>query len=345
MLCSLIMAGGQGTRFWPASTENKPKQFLNLIGEKTMLQLTVDRCLRLMPIDKIFICTSQNYISFVKMQIPDLPDQNIIQEPYARNTAPCVLLSSLYINNIFPETKIAVFAADAIISKEQNFYDTIKQSEVYLESNKKGILTLGIVPSYPETGYGYIKVVDGTETVLKVQKFVEKPNFEIANKYLAEGNYLWNAGMFIFNNNYLISLAKQLMKDTYDKLSNLPFGKEDYLTKLEQVYLQCERISFDYAIAERCEDMYVIKSDLDWDDVGSWKSLERYLNKDKYNNVSKGNIKYIESNNNIVFACEKDIVFYGVSDLVCIESEDKIIVTTKDNIDIIHTLKEKVNEG
>ena len=209
MLCALIMAGGKGTRFWPKSTEEKPKQFLNLIGKRTMIQETFSRIHDKISTDKIFVVTSKRYVNLVKEQLPELSIKNIIVEPEGRNTGPCILLASLYIKRIYPDTNIVVLPSDHIISNIENFNNTIQTANDYLKINNKSIITIGIKPNRPETGYGYIKCFNdktllNNMNIVKVEKFEEKPDLEKAKKYLKSGKYLWNAGMFIFNVNYML---------------------------------------------------------------------------------------------------------------------------------------------
>ncbi|MEG0592999.1 MAG: mannose-1-phosphate guanylyltransferase [Coprobacillus sp.] len=341
MLCALIMAGGRGTRFWPISTEDKPKQFLNLIEDRTMLQLTFDRCLEIMNIENIFICTSQKYVYIVKEQLPLLPVENIILEPVGRNTAPCVLLSTLYIKQVFNDTNIVVLPSDHKINNLIEYFKILKNADNYLTLNKDGIITLGIKPTYPETGYGYIKYERSNETINVVDCFVEKPDVETAEEYINQRCYLWNAGMFIFQADYMISIAEQFMLDTYHKLIELPvITSNGYYASLCEVYPTCESISFDYAIAEKCELMMVIESDIDWDDVGSWKALERYLKEDKNRNISKGEQLFINCCNNVAYT-KKKVIMKDVENVLCVESDDYIIITKKENIETIHMLKEK----
>lgn len=203
MLCGLIMAGGKGERFWPLSTDDKPKQFLNLLGNDTMIQMTVKRLEGLIPIERIFVVTAERYVGLVKEQLPNLPEENIIVEPVGRNTAPCIALSAFYINKKIENATIAVLPSDHLIKDEEKFREVLKCGYDFVNKNQDAIVTLGMKPDRPETGYGYIKRMHEVEiinnnTVNKVECFVEKPNKETAEKYLKEGTYLWNGGMFIW---------------------------------------------------------------------------------------------------------------------------------------------------
>lgn len=349
MLCALIMAGGRGTRFWPASTEEKPKQFLNLIGNQTMIQMTVNRLLPLIPIERIFICTGAKYSEIVKEQLPNLPERNIVIEPAGRNTAPCILLSTLYINQIYRDAKIAVLPSDHFINNEKEFLKILDTCSSYLNNNSRGILTLGISPNRPETGYGYIKfqaekeVLNG-RNVHKVDQFVEKPNIEKAQQYLDSGNYLWNAGMFVFKTQTMINEFITHASKIYDVLSQLPsIDDENYMNVLNTTYEKCESISVDYAIIEKSSEIYVIPSDFGWDDVGSWKALERYLDVDVNNNITKGDVLLENSHGSIVYTENKKVILYNINDLCFIQSGDYIIVGRKEDLSSVHEFRGKNN--
>ena len=201
MLTALIMAGGKGTRFWPLSTEEKPKQFLNLIGEETMIQMTVNRIKPIIPIERIFVCTGEMYVDLVKEQLPELPKRNIIVEPEGRTTAPCIALSAMVIERYYKNSNMVVLPSDHLINDEEEFRNTLLAADSFIKEKDEAIVTLGMNPTRPEVGYGYIKysneVLKSNDfRVIKVEAFVEKPNLDIAKKYLREGNYLWNGGMF-----------------------------------------------------------------------------------------------------------------------------------------------------
>ena len=343
--CALIMAGGKGTRFWPKSTEEKPKQFLRLIGEKTMIQMTVDRVRKVMPIEKIFIVTCSKYVSLLKEQIPDLPEKNIIIEPVGRNTAPCILLASMYIKQIYNEVNIAVLPSDHIMNKEEEFCNILKDANIALNEKINGIITIGIKPDRPETGYGYIECSNDIEyvnerKVVKVNRFVEKPNLEKAKEYLEKGNYLWNAGMFIFDVNYMLKELERNFNEGYNIISKLPYIYESqYTDKLNEEYPKCEAISIDYAVMEKSNAIYVIPSDFGWDDVGTWNSLERYIQKDENMNIAKGNVEFSNSNNCIAYTENKKVILIDVDDIFVTEGEDTIVICKKQSIDKVKNFR------
>ena len=223
MLCALIMAGGKGTRFWPLSTADKPKQFLKLLGSETMIQMTVNRINKEIPLSRIFVCTTKNYVELVKDQLPNLNVNNIIVEPEGRNTAPCIALSALMIKRRFKNANMIVLPSDHLIRDEEKFLQSIKEANEFLENNKNAIITLGMKANRVETGYGYIKIdkefFDGN--VKKVQSFIEKPTFNKAREYFESNEYLWNSGMFLWNVNNIISLIREHLPKTYNTLSFL----------------------------------------------------------------------------------------------------------------------------
>ena len=341
MLCALIMAGGIGSRFWPQSTEEMPKQFLKLLGDKTMIRMTYDRINKLIPAENVFIITNDRYVEKIKNEIPELPDINIITEPCSKNTAPCILLSSLYIKNLRGEVNIACISSDSYIKHEDVFLEKIQLASDFVTDNKEAIVTIGITPTRPETAYGYIKYNKDELAPNKVEKFVEKPNLEKAEEYLASGDYLWNAGMFIFNNLNMIKEIEENSNNEYLMLKDLPLITDPYYKKfLLANYEKCNKISIDYAVMEKSKNVYTIPSDLGWDDVGSWKSLERYIPKDENDNIIKGDVRIIDSNNNVIYGNGKKIILLNVNDLFCIDSNDVIIIGDRKDLDKVQTLKD-----
>ncbi len=346
MLCALIMAGGKGTRFWPISTDEKPKQFLNLVGEDTMLQMTYKRIKKLVPKERIFICTGEKYVDLVKEQLPNIKYSNIIKEPESRNTAPCIVFSSLIISRYYKDADLIVLPSDHLITNEGMFIDILKRGEEFLKNNCDAIITLGIKPNRPECGYGYIKINGDINEykIHKVQNFTEKPNIQKAKEYLSCGNYLWNAGMFIFNIQAILNKAKLFIPNTFEALKNIIGCKEEEIREIiDENYKKTDKISIDYAILEKDDNIYVIPSDIGWDDIGTWQAVERYTSKDENSNVSLGKTSYIDGANNIVISSGKQIVIDGLNNIYIIESKDKIIVGLKENIGTVKDLKEKYN--
>ena len=345
MLTALIMAGGKGTRFWPLSTEEKPKQFLNLIGEETMIQMTINRIKPIIPIERIFVCTGEMYVDLVKEQLPELPDRNIIVEPEGRNTAPCIALSAMVIDRYYKNSNMVVLPSDHLINDEEEFRNTLLAADSFIREKDEAIVTLGMNPTRPELGYGYIKysneVLKSNDfRVIKVDAFVEKPNLDTAKKYLREGNYLWNGGMFIWSINNIINQIKMYSPNTYNSLINIMEVREDKLQEtINSNYENTEATSIDYAVLEKSKDVYVIPSNFGWDDVGSWEALDRYREKDELGNVLVGESKVVKANNNLVISSSNKVVVEGLSDIYVIENDGKVLVGHKSNVANIKELK------
>lgn len=345
MLCALIMAGGKGTRFWPLSTEEKPKQFLNLIGEETMIQMTVNRIKPIIPIERVFVCTGEMYVDLVKEQLPELPERNIIVEPEGRNTAPCIALSAFVIKKYYKEATMVVLPSDHLINDEEEFRSIIKDANEFVKLNNNSIITLGMKPSRPETGYGYIKCSMDEEKVnehkiIKVDTFVEKPNKEKAELYLKEKLYLWNGGMFLWSADNVLNQIKKYSPDTYEALHEIEEVQENRIKELiNERYCKTEATSIDYAVLEKSKDIFVIPSDFGWDDVGSWEALDRYREKDKHGNVHVGNTKAVDGKNNLIISSSHSVVVEGLSNIYVIENDGKILVGNKSNVANVKELK------
>jgi len=347
MNCALIMAGGAGTRFWPKSTTEKPKQFISLTNDATMLQLTIERIKETFEIDKIFVSTSEKHKDLVIEQLPDLPEDNIIIEPLSKNTAPCILLSCFYIKKKFDTCNIAIFPSDHIIKDKNLLNQMIKKSLAFIENKKKGIVTIGVVPNRPETGYGYIKIKEEKyqqNEIMCAEKFVEKPDVNTAIQYIKEKKYFWNAGMFIFNVDYLINNFKEKLPSVYQSIQEIN-KSDNYYVSLRKNYNLVEKISFDYGIMERNNEVYVLPTNFGWDDIGTWSSLERYLPKDDNQNIIKGKVELLNSRNCIVYTNTKKIMLIDMENIYCIDSDDILIIGPKEKINDVPKQRKSDTEG
>lgn len=335
----LIMAGGSGERFYPLSTKKHPKQYLSIFSDKPLIAKTIERVLPLTDIDHIFVATNEVQVDILKECCPELPNRNIIIEPMFKDTAAAIGYGTLIINKYFPNSIIAVLASDHLIKDENEFRKTL---QIAAENAEKGyILTLGIEPSYPEIGYGYIEV-DRPELnkPTSVLSFKEKPELETAKKYFKSGNFLWNSGMFIFNSNTIIDAFRKYAKKHYDilkninKLINENTGVET--SKLVSSYFDLfEKISIDYAIMEHAKNLLVIPSSFGWSDVGSYLAFDSLFGKDA-SGVVNLNAKYysIDSKNNIIVSDTKDIEIdtIDVEDMIIAYSDGKLLISSKKGI-------------
>ena len=332
---ALIMAGGRGERFWPKSRVNMPKQFLSLTGDgKTMIQLTVERILPIIDIDDIFIATNRLYKKLVMEQIPDLPEQNILCEPMGRNTAPCIGLGAIHISKKYDDAVMFVLPSDHLITHPQIFRKTLSDAAETAEAGDN-LVTIGITPTYPETGYGYIKfdsaVTEGA--AFAVDRFVEKPDLETAREYLKSQQYLWNSGMFTWRVSTILNNMKEYMPDTYCGLMKIrdAIGTEKADEVLTDEFQKFQSESIDYGVMEKANNIYIISGSFGWDDVGSWLAIERLQQRNEFGNVINGNVVSIDTKNTIIQGGKKLFATVGVEDLVIIDTDDATLICAKNS--------------
>lgn len=336
-ITAVIMAGGRGERFWPQSRTNRPKQFLSLTEDgETMIQKTVKRISSLVDIEDVFIVTNKNYLSLVQEQLPDLPAENIIAEPAARNTAPCIGLAASIIQKKYEEDAIMlVLPSDHLIKFNAMFIDVLKQA-IKVAENNKNLVTIGITPTYPETGYGYINF-SSTDTeyqgAYEVVRFVEKPNIERAKQYVNSGEYLWNSGMFVWKTSSILSNIEKFLPEMHKGLKKISdsYGTEIFVETLENIFPQLKSESIDFGIMEKADDIFTIPGNFGWDDVGSWLALERINSTNEYGNMVKGDVVSINTKNTTVIGDKKLIATIGLEDLIIVDTEDAIMICAKDS--------------
>lgn len=332
---ALIMAGGKGERFWPRSRVSLPKQFLSLTDDgKTMIQLTVERISPIVSIEDVYIATNKNYKELVKQQLPGIPEENILCEPVGRNTAPCIGLGAVHVAKKYDDATMIVLASDHLIKNNEVFTDTFKKACEVAESGEN-LVTIGITPNYPETGYGYIKYDKAKKegSAFAVDRFVEKPDLETAKSYLADGSYLWNSGMFVWRVSTILNNFKKYMPDSYEGLMKI---KDSVKTAQEQSVLEAEfpnleAQSVDYAIMEKAENIFILPGDFGWDDIGSWLAVGRIKKTDENNNVVNGNVVAVNTQNCVIEGAEKLIATVGLRDIVVVDTKDATLITTKEN--------------
>lgn len=344
-----IMAGGIGSRFWPGSRVSRPKQFLDILGVgKSLIRLTFERFLKVCPKENIFIVTNKMYKDLVKEHLPELTDNQILCEPSRNNTAPCVAYTCFKLEDLEPDANIVIAPSDHIILDEVNFTKTVNQGLDFVSQNE-ALLTLGIQPSHPNTGYGYINFAKANDNgVHKVVKFTEKPNLETAEAFIEDGNYLWNAGIFIWNVKTILKSFHQNAPEIYDILKE---GKSAYNTASEQdfvdeAYPTTPSISVDYAIMEKAENVYTIPSAFGWSDLGTWGSLYIESEKDEQNNVINGNQVNLDEVSNSLIRMPKDklLVAKGLDDYIIIDEEDVLLIYPKSKEQEIKSVVENIEK-
>ncbi len=346
---AVIMAGGVGSRFWPVSTSKFPKQFHDMLGSgETLLQHTFNRLAKVVPYEHILILTNQDYKEMVKEQLPNISDEQIFLEPALRNTAPCILLAALKIRKQNPDAVMLVAPSDHWIEDEKAFAKDIDLA--FENAAKKEILiTLGVKPTIPNTGYGYIKYKKDKESELKkVVKFTEKPSLVNAKKFLKDGNYLWNAGIFIWKASFIAdSFLKYLpeMHHLFDKGADKLNGPEEEKF-IKKVYPQAENISIDFAIMEKSEFVYVLPASFDWNDLGTWGALYGELDKDDQKNaVVNAQLFSNEAKDNIIYTNKSKIVVVdGLEDYIIVDDEDVLLIVPKEKEQEIKEIRARVME-
>lgn len=328
----VIMAGGIGSRFWPMSTPEYPKQFIDVMGVgKSLIQLTVERFKDICPKENFWVVTSEKYVDIVKEQLPQIPAQHILAEPEARNTAPCIAYACWKIRKEFPQANIVVTPSDALVIDTAEFARCIA---VALEktANSQAIVTLGMMPTRPETGYGYIAAQGEADAkgICKVEAFKEKPDVETAKGYLAAGNYFWNAGIFVWNADTITNAIRRYapqIAGVMDELEPALFTDKE-AEELKRLFPTCEKISIDYAVMEKAEDIFVLPAEFGWSDLGSWGSLRTLLPQDEAGNAKVGGrVDMYNCRNCVVHAAEeKRVVLEGLDGYIVAEKNGQLLV-------------------
>lgn len=329
----VLMAGGVGVRFWPYSRNSKPKQFLDVLGTgKTLIQSTFERLLPLCPIENIFVVTHEEHAGIVKEQLPDLSDEQILSEPMRKNTAPCIAYASYKIQKINKDAVIVVSPADHLILKENAFLDIVTQAAEIARADEK-LITIGIKPTRPETGYGYIQYHTEKSFAKKVKTFTEKPELPLAKKFLESGDFVWNAGIFIWSVSAIIK-AIQLhipeMAEVFEEVKG-QLGTPQEKQAIGAAYPQCKSISIDYGVMEKASNVYVCLGDFSWSDLGSWASIHDISEKDEDNNVIRANALIYDTRNSIIKGSDdRLIVAQGLNGYLIGEFGNVFIVCEKD---------------
>lgn len=331
-----IMAGGVGSRFWPASRVSRPKQFLDIMGVgKSLIQLTFERFLKLVPKENIFIVTNKMYKDLVKEHLPELTDNQILCEPSRNNTGPCVAYTAFKLMNLDENANFIVAPSDHIILKEEAFVQQLQKALAFTAA-EEALVTLGISPTRPDTGYGYINFIKDTpagDGIYKVAAFKEKPNLEVAKSYVADGGYLWNAGIFVWKAKSVLNAFEAHAKEIYDILGKgfAYYNTTDEQAFVDEYYPKTPNISVDYAIMENAQNLYTLPSDIGWSDLGTWGSLHAESPKDEEQNVIKCNKLFMADTQNCLLRVPKEklVVVSGLKDYIIVDEEDVLLIYPK----------------
>ncbi|HUV05285.1 MAG TPA: mannose-1-phosphate guanylyltransferase [Armatimonadota bacterium] len=347
---AVIMAGGGGTRLWPKSREQYPKQMHALAGDKPLVQEMTERLQRIAGRDRVFIVTNSHHARLIEAMMPEMAD-HIFVDPYRRDTAACVGLAAVYLSQIEPDAVMGVFAADHFISSEHEFGRVVRAAEKLADAGR--VVTIGIEPTEPETGYGYIEmgdmfdVVDGLR-VHRVRRFVEKPNRERARRYLQSKKFLWNSGMFVWSIPTLLGLFERHLPDTHSRLmrirESLGTSYEDEIADRE--YEQMQRISVDYGIMEKLDDILVIRGEFDWNDIGSWRTVCDVMPKDGDGNAVKATHIGVDTKNCLILGTGGRVVAtIGIEDLVVVDTDDALLICHKDRTQDVKKIVDKLEKS
>ncbi len=354
---AVILAGGSGTRFWPLSRETRPKQMLQIVGEDTLLRQTVNRIDGLVPPENIWIVTTEDMALDIRFHLESFGELakkiKFIKEPIAKNTAPAIGLAGIYLNHLFPQSVMIVMPSDHAIPDREKFLSDLKLA--IQGAREDHLVTFGIKPSRPETGYGYIKVENASNIekkgLRKVECFAEKPDLETAKKYLSNGSYYWNSGIFIWKTSKILSEIEKYLPDLYKGLKEMESllfepnqpnkpNEPNKLNKLKELYSHLESISIDKGIMERSRNILMVPATFQWSDLGSWSALDEIIEKDKEGNILKGNTIDIGSQNSTIYGGDRLIATIGLKDMVVVDTPDATLVTPKERVQEVRKIVE-----
>lgn len=338
MTYAVIMAGGIGSRFWPQSRKARPKQFLNVFGEATLLQNTLARLQGLVPPERCIIVTNERYVAQTRNQLPALPPQNILAEPVGRNTAPAIAFAAVKLLAEDPDATMVVLPADHLIRDVAQFHEVVRIA-IDKAQEPGALVTIGITPTHPATGYGYIQFghpSDLEQTELRafpVRTFAEKPNIATAERFLDSGDFLWNSGMFIWRADTILAQMQHHLPDAYDAFAPLKeaIGTDHEAKAIEAAYHKSPRISIDYGVMERADKVFVVPGDFGWSDVGDWRAVFDLREKDKHGNALQNHVIVHDSSRCMVQAEDRLIVLIGIHDTVVVDTEDALLICHRES--------------
>ena len=347
-LFTLIMAGGSGTRFWPRSKALKPKQYLNLFGNESLLQSTIQRFSTFTPTENIYVVSGKSQATVLEEQSPMLPKENLIYEPVGKNTLPCIGLAAMFAERENPEGVMVVTPSDHLIENDELFRDTVLAA-VKIADERDGIVTIGITPTYPATGYGYVQTAEnitGSEKIkqFKVERFVEKPNEATASEYLEHGGFYWNSGLFVFKISVFLEAVKQFAPALYADLRKIQsdLGNPSFEQTLDTIYRAVEGISVDYGIMEHAKNIYLVEGNFVWNDLGSWESVYLTAEKDENGNGGSGESVIIDSKNSYIYSETGIIALVGLDDVIVVQDGNTTLVCKRDKAEDIKKVVDRL---
>jgi mannose-1-phosphate guanylyltransferase len=336
------MAGGSGTRFWPRSRVVKPKQYLRLFGDLSLIQESVQRFANFIPEDRIYVVSAKSQQEVLESQTTNLPKENMIYEPVGKNTLPAIGLAALFIAEKDPDGILIVSPSDHLIQNDELFQQCIESAALIAEKND-GIVTIGISPKYPATGYGYVQTAEEIQIgqsikSFAVTQFVEKPNVEVATGYLKSGGFFWNSGIFIFKVSVFLESVQKYAPELYADLMRIKehIGAETYEEAVDRIYREVTSISVDYGILEKASNVFLVQGDFVWNDLGSWEEVYKYdSNKDENQNATSGEVVLIDTKNSYVYAPNSLVALVGLDDVIVVQEGDTILVCKRDRAEDI----------
>jgi mannose-1-phosphate guanylyltransferase len=347
-LYCLIMAGGSGTRFWPRSKTAKPKQYLNIFGDGSLLQSTIKRFSTFVKYEDIYIVSGKMQAKVLEGQTTMLPKQNLIYEPVGKNTLPCIGLAAMFAEVDNPEGIMVVSPSDHLITDGELFKNTVLAA-AKIADRKDGIVTIGITPTYPATGYGYVKTAEEINVgenirQFKVERFVEKPDEKTATGYLGQGGFFWNSGLFIFKVSVFLDAVKQFAPDLYTDLRKIQaeIGKPSFEQTLDTVYRAVKGVSVDYGIMEHARNIYLVEGNFDWNDLGSWESVYLTDKKDANGNAGSGKAILLDTKNSYVYSDSGLIAVVGMDDVVVVQDGNATLVCKRDKTEDVKKIVEQL---
>ena len=352
MIYSVIMAGGIGSRFWPQSREAHPKQFINVFSEQSLLQQTLLRMTPMIPPDRTLVVTHERYQALTHEQLTSIPDANILGEPISRNTAPCIAYAAIKLRAMNPEAIMVVLPADHLVKSEDRFLEIIDKA-IDTAKDPGTLVTIGIQPSYPATGYGYIQYdrsESNGDTSYRVRTFAEKPNEATAERFLDSGDFLWNSGIFVWRADSILSNMQTHLRSTWEAFEEASqyLGSDQEDSAIRRAYHKSERVSIDVGIMERASNVYVIPGSFGWSDIGDWRAVYDLSRKNRHGNVLRGNVIVHDTSRCLVDAGKRLIAIVGIHDAVVVDSDDALLIChrsstqqVKNVVDYLHAHQHK----